>query len=337
MPLLLVLLLALTLLGHGTLLLARRELLASKAYLHAVQADLAAEGAISRVLWDLASLPGPRIPGLLTPLSSGWVHPDLWQETSLRWLSPELFVMEGWGRRRGWPGVRKKGALGWALDPVTRIGSLGAGVELGGNLILSPGAEATAADPLDLPVGWDPENCAGYVVELDSVYPRRTLPLTAPLPPHDSLPGEGPSRIPPLGLLSGSELLDRIRENGSLVTRSAPIPAIRGCPDSEASVFLGSASDLEIRDRRVCGLLVVEGDLQIEGTGTFQGMALVGGNLFLRSSGAFEGLARVRGSVRMEESAKIRISICPALRALSQTPSLLKPLLLPGTSLIPVF
>jgi len=337
LPLLLLLLLALTLLGQGTLLLARREILASKAYLHAVQADLAAEGAIFRGMENLAGLEAPRIPGVPILLSSGWTDRDLWQESSLRWLSSETFLMEGRGRRRGWPGVRVKVALGWALDPGTRVGSFRAGVELGGSISVAPGAEATAGDPLALPTGWDPEDCAGDLATLDSLFSWRTLPLAARLPPPDSVRGEGQSRIPPLGLLEGQMLLDMGMETGSPITGALPPPAESGCPDSEETLLVGSDSDLEIRERRICGLVVVEGDLRIDGSGMVQGVALVGGDLVLGGSGVFEGLARVRGSARVEESAKIRSRACPALRALSRTPALLKPLLLPGASRIPSF
>jgi len=339
LPLLLVLLLALTLLGHGTLLLARREILASKTYLHTVQADLAADGAISRVVTDLASLPDPRIPGVSIPLWSGWTDPGLWQETSLRWLSSEFFLLEGRGRKRGWPGVRVKGALGWTLDPVTRVGAFRAGLEVGGSFSVGPGAETLVADPLASPTTWDPEDCSGYAATLDSLFSRRILPLTAllPHPSPDSVEGEDSSKIPPLGLLAGARLLDLAREEGYLTTGVSLPPVGSGCPDSDAALLLGSRSDLEIRDRGICGLLVVEGDFRIEGSGMFQGMALVGGNLILGGSGAFEGMSRVRGSVYVEESAKMRISTCPALRALSQTPALLKPLLLPGASRIPIF
>lgn len=337
LALLLVLLLALTLLGQGTLLLARREILASNAYLHAVQADLAAEGAIFRGMDDLAGLEVPRIPGVSIPLSSGWIDPDLWQETSLRWLSSELFLMEGRGRRRGWSGNRVKGALGWALDPGTRVGSFRAGVELGGSLSVDPGAEATAADPVTLPTAWDPEDCAGYLATMDSLFSWRTLPLMALLPPLNSAEGEGRSRIPPLGLFEGQTLLDLARETGSRTTGVLPLPAESGCPDSEETLLVGSDSHLDIREGRICGLVVVEGDLRIEGSGMVQGVVLVGGDLILRGSGVFEGLARVRGSARVEESAKIRAWTCTAVRALSRTPALLKPLLLPGASRIPIF
>lgn len=337
LPLLLILLLALTLLGHGTLLLARRELLASKAFLHGVQADLAARGAVYRAVTGFATLPGPRTPGAAIPLLSDWADADLWQEASIRWLSSELFLLEGEGRRRGWSGSMEKGALGWALDPGTRIGALRAGFELGGGFFPSPGIEAAGADVLGLPTGWDPEDCAGYSSILDSVFPLGILPLTADLPPRDSLAVEGGSEIPSLGFLSGTTLLELIRESGFLATGASSVPTDSGCPDSDPPVLVGSASDLEIRDRRVCGLLVVEGDLRIEGSGGLQGLALVGGDLFLAGSGTLEGLARVRGSLHAGESANIRILACPAIRSLARSPTLLKPVLLPGASSIPIY
>ena len=104
LPLLLVLLLALTLLAHGALLLAQQELRASESYLHVVRSSLAAEGAIQRVAGGASMLPGPRRNGEVIPLFSGWIDDALWHEGVLRWLGPEFFFLEGGGRSRGWPG-----------------------------------------------------------------------------------------------------------------------------------------------------------------------------------------------------------------------------------------
>lgn len=337
LPLVLCLLLALTLLGHGTLLLSLRELSASKAFLHSVRADLAAEGAISRAFLEVPNLPDSRTAGTPIPLSSGWASPDLWTGASLRWLGPELFLMEGMGRSRGWPGIRVKWALGWALDPATRVGAFTAGLEVGGGLNLGPGVEISGSEPLGSPTDWGPEACSGYDAALDSAFSGRTLPPWSRIPSLDPGPGEVGSNIPPLGLLSGQKMMDLAREEGLLVAGRIPPSTLSGCPGSKGPGFLGSESDLDIVGLAACGLLVVAGDVRIGGEGSFQGLALVGGNLSVDSSGRFEGLARVRGTVHLEESAKIRILACPAFRALMQTPSLLKPLVLPGASRIPAF
>jgi len=96
-------------------------------------------------------------------------------------------------------------------------------------------------------------------------------------------------------------------------------------------------SDYEMRDLRICGTLLVEGDLDVRGTGTVQGLALVGGDLTVADQGRFEGMARIGGSVTLEGSAAFLVSACPVLAALSGTPALLHPLLLTGPRGIPLY
>jgi hypothetical protein len=337
LPLVLVLLLALTLLGHGILLLSRWQLLASRAYLHAVRGDLAAAGAVTLGLASFPDPSDPRPQGIVIPLASGWTDGGLRRDVTLRWLGPELFLLEGQGRSRGWPGVRRRGAVGWMLDPVTRLGAQRGGVELGGSLILGPGTEASASDLTALPTGWDPADCLPFEPVLDSLYGVRTLPLTAPLSASGAAPSEDEVAIPRLGLLSGPELLARAGDAGFPSPGGAPLSPGFGCPGSDGRRLVKADGDLEIRDARVCGVLVVGGNLYLEGTGSFQGLALVAGDLHLGGGGLLEGMARVGGSVALEDSAILRISGCPAIRALSEASPLLKPLVLVGASRIPLF
>lgn len=337
LPLILVLLLALTLLGHGILLLSRQELQASRAYLHAVRADLAAVGALSLGLERLPDPSDPRSAGSAIPLGSGWVEGGLWRGATLRWLGPELFLLEGEGRSRGWPGTRRRGAVGWGLDPASRLGALNGGVELGGVLILGPGTEVSASSLMDPPTGWDPNACVGFGPILDSLFSTRALPLTAPLSISDPASGEEEPEIPSLGLLSGSHLLARADEAGLLTPENPSLSSGAGCPDSREPPLLAVGGNLEIRDMSVCGVIIVAGNLLIDGTGRLQGLALVAGDLHLGDGGLFEGMARVGGVVALEDSAILRISACPAMWALSEASALLKPLVLPGASRISLF
>jgi len=335
LPLLLVLLLALTMLGHGILILAQREMRASLSYLHAVRGEMAAVGALRRGLEGMALGPVTLQRGGLIPVQSGWIGEGLWQGSQVRWLTREVFLLEGEGRSRGWPGSRRRGLLGWILDPVSRVGAMTAGVELGGDLILDPGAQATTSGLLTAPSEWDPSACANFAEAMDSIFWDGVLPLTAPLSMPDSLPSVPGGGIPHLGLLPGPILLsmsEGTHSPGGLLPSSGA-----GCPTSQGPVFVGSDSDLTLRDSRLCGLLLVGGDLRIEGTGTFQGLALVGGALSLSGVGRLEGMARVGGSVRVSDSAILSISACPVLRALTDTPQIFKPLVLPGASGFPLF
>jgi len=209
------------------------------------------------------------------------------------------------------------------------------GVELGGELTLGPGAQATTSNLLSAPSEWSSSACADLAEVMDSLFSGRVLPPAARLSMPDSLPSTPEAAIPPLGLLQGPALLsmsDPTYPSGE----SLPLSGA-GCPTPPDPVFLGSDSHLTLGDSRICGLLVVGGDLRIQGTGIFQGFALVGGDLILSGGGRLEGMARVGGSLLVTDSAILSISACPALRALRETPRIFKPLVLPGASAFPLF
>ncbi len=336
LPLLLVLLLALTLLGVGTLLLARRELMASKAYLHAARSSLAARGALARGILAPPDLSGPRARDSVVSLGFAWIGDGLGLGGSLRWLGSELIFLQGEGRSRGWPGTRTQGAVAWSLDPVTRVASFGAGVEVDGDFRVSPGATVSSEDPGAIPEGWSPEECLGFGRVIDSIFSGTPLPLTGTPSPSDwPLWGSG-SDLPALGLLSGEEILERAGESGASSPPTFGTSSTSGCPGSGDPILSGHRGDLDMSGGAFCGLLAVEGDLTVHGDALVQGLILVGGNLELRGAGRVEGLARVSGSLWVDESGIFRILGCPALRALSGIPALRKPILLPGGSGFPV-
>jgi hypothetical protein len=79
---------------------------------------------------------------------------------------------------------------------------------------------------------------------------------------------------------------------------------------------------------RVCGLLVVAGDLRLGGNARFQGLALVGGELLLEGSSVLEGMVRVGKGIRLREGAVLRPRSCPVLWALEGLPDLQRPLII---------
>lgn len=335
MAALLLLLLSLALLGHGALLLAEREFQSVRAFQHAVRAGFAAEGAAARVAGSTGLRVDPRVRDSIVRFPMGWSDEGLWREGSLRWLGPEMFLVEGVGMSRGWPGARRVGAVGWAMDPAARIADFGAAVELGGRMTRSPGAAVVAPDPLQLPLGWDSLVCDPFRKALDSIFSGSMRPLAAPLPPLGSTPSGGGSSIPQLGLFTGDELL--ARGGSPALTGALGLGPSSGCPPSGESVYWSTDSDLILRDSHVCGLLVVEGDLHLRGMSLVQGLILVGGKVILTGSSRLDGMARVGESLQLEDSAILHWSGCSALRALSQAGPLLEPLVLSGASRIPLF
>lgn len=331
--LLLVLLLALTLLGQGILILARRELGASSAFLHATRAEEAAHGAVYLGMERIPSSTGAEPSDTLASLEARWTTDGIWQGVGIRWLGPELFLLEGEGRSRGWPGSRVLAALGWRLDPASRIRAFRGGVELGGQVLAAPAAVMEASDVDVPPEGWEPEDCWGSQ-EPPGVPPSPAgLPLASTLEPPDTSASAVGSEIPPLGLLTGPELLDRSRGEGSWASDGRFTGTSAGCPDTDPPLLLASGADLVLAGAaRVCGILLVGGDLRLSEGAVVRGLTLVGGSLIIEAGSRFEGMARIGGALVVEDSGILRIRSCPVFRALAGTPAILKPIVLPGSS-----
>ncbi len=218
LPLLLLLLLALTALGQGTLLLARRELQTVWAFRHALRAGQAAEAAL-RVgpgVGEVGDM--ERIPWEGVPVGSGESEDGLVFRSVLRWLDQEFFLLEGTGSSRGWKGERRRARVGWSLFPKARLGALTAGGETGGGLSREGGGLLEAGGFFGAPEDWGTAICAGYRAVLDSLFPAGPPPSVGPLAAPDLGDSGAGASIPPLGLLSGSQLLEELEAGGPAPT-----------------------------------------------------------------------------------------------------------------------
>lgn len=335
LPLMLLLLLALTALGHGALLLSMRELQATWAFRHAVRAGEAAQAGAWLAIQEGVAPPEDRAPWAPNVLVSGETSDGVRYGAVLRWLDGELFLLEGIGGSRGWVGERRMGWTGWSLLPPARLGAFKAAAEVGGGYVLVEEARAESGAFLAPPDGWPEASCSGYREVLDSLFPGGPLPILGGLPdepPHPSVEGDS---IPPLGLLSGTELLERAADAIPSGVGFMPGDSVRGCPErSEPPVFQGTSGSLHLDGGRLCGILVALGDLRLTGEARVQGLVLVGGDLIMEDGAVLEGMARVRGVLRLGGSALFRSSACPVLWALENLSVLQEPILLPGGSRI---
>jgi hypothetical protein len=250
----------------------------------------------------------------------------LWRRATVHWLTSELFLLEGEGGVVGWSGVKRRGAVGWMMDPGSRLAALPGGVEVGGVVEVMGSGRLAGEGWQDTPAGWAEEDCLPYRSLVDSLWAGRTLLTTATLT-------EGGEGIPSLGLLGGEEILRRAEGPPP----DMPLGVDMGCPGSCPSVFWGAEGSLTLSGGRICGLLVVEGDLVLDGEGSFHGVVLVGGSLHVRGGWSFLGMGRVRGSVFLSDAASLGVSACAAFRALSAESALRRPFLLSHASNIPVF
>ncbi len=344
LPVLLLLLLALTALAHGLLVLSLQELRTTRVLGHAYRSSEAAEAALRMELPNAEELRGPRPLWLGGSLGSGSAEAGHEYEGIFRWLDGEFFLVEGIGRSRGWLGERRRGWGGRALSPAGRMGAFQAGVETGGGGGRGDSDHRTRDELLRLPEAWPPGSCGAYRNVLDSLFSAATPPRTGPLgfPRPEDLGSASP--VPPLGLLTGELLLGLADDGGSPSSGGAaghsagpfaggnPSDSIRGCPGHGDPVFVATSGSLTLRGGRLCALVVAEGDLRLAGTTRVQGLALVGGDLFLEDQAVLEGFARVGGRLNIESSAGFSPSACSAYRVLREVPGLLRPYLLPSAS-----
>ena len=184
-----------------------------------------------------------------------------------------------------------------------------------------------AIEFFDPPEGWAESVCGVYQPVFDSVSPGGPPPPTGPLrgqPPEISGPG---ALIPSLGLLSGPMLLEMAGPMGS----GFPSPGSSGggCPGQGGPLLSGTEGSVIVGEGRVCGVLVVEGDLTLKGDTRFQGLALVGGDLVLEGEATFEGMARIRGGLFLRDPGTLEPRACPVLWSLERVLELRRPLPLP--------
>jgi len=329
LPLLLLILLAITAVGHATLLLARRELISVWAFRHAVRAEKAAEAAVDLAFRGLEAPLPSRMPGVGSRVLSGETEDGLGYSGVLRWLDQEFFLLEGTGTSRGWGGERRRGGVGWIMFPEARIGAFLAGAEIGGVLRTAQEGRLEGGDVPAVPEHWPPAACEPYARAIDSLFPSGTLPPTAPLA-EEGPRGEGAgAQIPNLGLLTGPRLLEWSLEGADGFSGSPG--ASRGCPGSSGPVFAGTERAVDLNSGRLCGILAVEEDLQLRGSARFQGLALVGGDLVLEGDAAVEGIVRVAGDLVLEDRSALQARACPVFWALDHLLELQRPIPVPAS------
>ena len=237
------------------------------------------------------------------------------RRATFRRLSSEFFFLEGEGWSRGWPGVRQVGAAGWRLDPLTRVRAFRGGVEVGGTVSISVGGGVSSSRVLEAPTGWDAEVCRVHEALLDSIPGLGLLPATAGLVP----PGSGSPEPPGLGLLNGPDLMALEETPGGLERLEGEGRA--GCPGLAEPVLILEDGPLTLRDGQLCGLLVVAGDLLLEGEGLFQGLLLVGGDVTIGNGWRVEGMGRIGGALQVGSGGSLDVMACPVVRALTRIPA----------------
>lgn len=342
------LLLALTALGHGVFVLALQEGSASRASAALVQARVMAEGGVRRTLRAYGSDTLPETGSGRILLAQGNASDALYR-VELRRISRELYWVGGAGAAALTTGgpmrVRHEvGTVIWALSPVERLRAQSAAIEAGGGVVDPTGA-VEASDPREAGSHDAPAGCRDRTAQLDSALAGRFL---SPYRSVFLVAGQ----IPPLGLLGQDSLLARVVERVSGAVSPAPIVELGGCvagflnwgspsqPESPCGarhVALVSEESLVVLGGEGQGLLLVRGDLHLTQGARFHGLVLVGGDLQVDDGAVLVGLARVSGTLRVGNAARVSGRLCPALLALEAEPRLRRPQRLPGSGWIRTF
>ncbi|MGD8318983.1 MAG: hypothetical protein PVJ02_00965 [Gemmatimonadota bacterium] len=281
--------LALELLAHGALLMAREELFAARTGLRLLRARAAAEAAVRTAPLQTVGRPYRTLPlwtpSLLTTRSLQGAR----SETRARRLSREVWLVEGRGRVGPGPWTSRDAGTVWLPDPAGRVADFRAVLEVGASAPVSVQGRVDAGGlRRDLPP-LDPAPCDPWRATLDTLFAAGELPVLM----RRALASE-----PSLGRLGPGELL-------------AWLPS--GPPSSDAYEARG-ASTLTLAGGRTRGLLVVSGDLVLDGA-EHRGMALVGGRLVLRNAAVLVGMARAAGGVEVDAGSAVVGSGCRALLA----------------------
>ena len=243
LPIILLLLLALTAFGHGALLLSRRELQATWAFRSLVRSSQAAE--IGLRLGFAVPVDGRegRTPWTSYPLVSGETEDGLLYRANRRWLDTEFFLLEGHGGAKGWAGERKIGWIGWSLFPGARLRAFLGAAEVGSVLVRDSGVRVDMEGvPVPGEEGRHPE-CEVYRSLLDSLFSGRPFPpLVQEVEMEENPAGPG-SSIPSLGLLNGPEILRRARASGTGTLPDLSIEMVQGCTETGSLSFEGTPGD----------------------------------------------------------------------------------------------
>lgn len=314
-----ILILALELLAHGALLLARQERAAALAGVRLLQARAAAEGAASMALPSAPPDALGDVP-MLGEISLGTraMGPQEATVTSRR-LAREVWLVEAEGRVPGVAWGWRSGGLFWILDPVARAVSLPhALAQREGNERVLLGAVESPPFRASGAPGW----CDEWAPALDSLLAPATTPTGWMDAPRDGWPSLGrldpdllagvmEEGVPGLGTPSPLEEEGRCAEDPW--NWGDPREPGGACGARQVAWYVHG--DLELRGGVGQGFLVVEGSLKITAT-RFHGLVLVGGDALVEGGAEVVGQVRAGGSVTVDRDARLLYGPCQVVRAL---------------------
>lgn len=329
-------LVALSLAGHGALVLARGESVTARALRRVGLARMAAawSARATAVRLGTDTLPLLAVGGRDTLATA----PD--GTSLLERLSREFFMVIRTSGDSPVVGVSARRLL-WALEPVARVGTA--------RTVLAAGGAAPASGRVDASAFFvvteaDGDACAPWARQLDSLATVRPVPLSV----GSFVTGTGDLRSesgPALrvGLLGPDSLLARLPSfppgrvtplprTGAATCLDAPgnwgSPSDPLGPCGKRWVSIAVAGSLTLDGGEGQGVVVVRDDLVLRGGARLAGLVLVGGDLTVEGGSGVRGMVRVGGDATLDSGSRITGAACPVLAALAGAAPLRRPLAL---------
>lgn len=336
LPVLLLLIVAVTLLGHGALVLAHAHLDVSIVARALLTARLSAEAGVVHAMADSGNWSLAELPWRPQAVQEGTLGPMGRFTVSVTAVDQELALWVGTGEHAAHAGSYRVGRLTWQLAPTRRLAAAEAVVMAGGSVSVAVGATVDGSDLNRRPFDWAEEDCSLFA---DSV--ARAVP-SGRLDPWATLAADS-GAVPPLGLLDWAALVDRSRRVPPGVITPLPTEFAGVCRIELANnwgdpsragdcrdhfVLVTTRGDLTLAGGVGQGVLAVDGSLRLEGASRFAGVVHVSGDLSLAQGARIDGLVRTGGSVSLSDSSQIGGSGCAVLAALGRIDVLRRPIVI---------
>jgi hypothetical protein len=315
LPLLLLLLLALTALAHSALLVATAEFRMSRIANDLAVAQQAAEGVLVQLPGALAGLPdrirvGESVLVDVEPVPTAILRAAVSRLSRESWfVQAEAQASEG---RRA-----SEAAVFWRMDPIARL------ARLGGTVTVPDGVSRSGAARVETDSLWTGAECVAMELALDSAFVAGSLRGVESSYVAGSI-GLGAITMddihrlvpPTLGRSGTPAPLDSLGNCAQAVWNwGGSDPA--GTPCGLVHVVRSSTGDVDIVGGEGRGLIIIDGDLTLRDGSSIVGMLLVTGRLRLTNGAYFRGMAFAGEGIRVDPSAHIVGSICVAAASLN--------------------
>ena len=333
----LLLLLAVTGVGHTLLVMIRSEFFVSRARWDVLTRRLAAETGLnltSRMMTGTGSLPL----GEWVPMGSAAVPPRARYDARVVRLSREVFLILAEGSVDTEPRRDRQVGLYWAMDPVARYAAARGILESGRSARVEAGSFVDPSLIHDTPAPWPEASCIRFSPDVDTLFiyglSRQGKLHEDPRAGMGGGPESGAAepRLPSLGHLGHDALIEGADLHVSGTVSPVPIQRLGRCavpfptnwgapldasdPCGAYRPVVTSEGSLIVNGGQGQGVLLIPGDATFRSAARFYGLVVVAGDLEMTEESEIHGLVRVRGSVFLGSRSRIVGSACAALSAL---------------------